>query len=293
MTSVVWLSVLFMLALGWPILRAHFWPVIAYGYQLRYEYRQMQGKRKLTRLLAGRLEPFYPAAWLRKIERQMRLAGRPWAMTAAELLTLQIAGGIGLILFGLIAIPPAQHGVWFLLSALLVFFPQNRLKGLIKKRQLEARSAARFAKRRLLEKLRLGLNLDEALRSTAEITPGEFGDTLRRLVAQLKTRALKSVAQDLRREYEVPEIDTLATALEYADEKTPASLIESLRLQIEEEDDQVEELIEAQLASATPKLYGVIALSVVFTLVVSGVFFWLAMQREMIGGPFGGFTIGF
>lgn len=286
MGVIVALCVLWTLVLGWPLLRRHAWPLIAWGYRLRYEYQNMRGRRRAWRLLVRKIEPHLSRWMVQKVEKQLRLAGRPWPLTGVELLTLQLLGGVGLVVFGLVAIPADTRDVYWLLAVLLVFYPQYRLKVMAKKRQLEARIAIRFVKRRLHEKLRLGLPLDEALRSVAEIAPGEFGETFRQLLSQLQNRPLKSIAVDLRNEYEVPEVDTFCLALEYSDERTPASLIESLRLQISEEDDQQDEFIEAQLASATPKLYGILAVSVLFTLAISGYFFWAIMRSQYGGGPF-------
>jgi len=287
MGVIVALCVLWTLVLGWPILKRHAWPLIAWGYRLRYEYQNMRGRRRAWRLLVRKIEPHLSRWMVQKVEKQLRLAGRPWPLTGVELLTLQILGGVGLVVFGLVAIPTDVLTAYWLLVAQLVFFlPHQRLRGMIKKRQLDARIAVRFVKRRLFEKLRLGLPLDEALRSVAEIAPGEFGETFRKLIAQMQNRPLKAIAIDLRNEYEVPEVDTFCIALEYSDERTPASLIESLRLQIAEEDDQQDEFIEAQLASATPKLYGILGVSVLFTLAISGYFFWAIMQSQWNSGPF-------
>lgn len=285
MEVVVALCVLWTLVLGWPLLQRHAWPIISWGYRIRYEYQHMRGRRRAWRLLVRKVEPHLSQWLVQRVERQLRLTGRPWPLTGAELLTLQILGGVGLVVFGLTAIPADTQLLYWLLAVMLLFFPQYRMKVMAKKRQLEARGAVRFVKRRLLEKLRLGLPLDEALRSVAEIAPGEFGETFRRLLSQMRNRPLKSIAVDLRNEYEVQEVDTFAIALEYSDEKTPASLIESLRLQIAEEDDQQDEFIEAQLAGAMPKLYGIVALAVLYTLVLSGYFFWAIARSQWGGGP--------
>ncbi|MBE3578280.1 MAG: type II secretion system F family protein [Limnochordales bacterium] len=282
---IVALCVAFALVAGWPIVKPHAWPAIAWGYRLRYEYQATRGRRRAWRLLVRKVEPHVSERLVRRLDRQLRLAGRPWPLTGVELLILQVLAGVGLAVLGLALIPQDAQTVYWLLAVLLVFFPQRRLSVLRKKRQLAARGAVRFAKRRLLEKLRLGLPLDDALRSVAEIAPGEFGETFRRLLGQTKNRSLKAIAVDLRKEYEVQEVDTFSTSLEYSDEKSPASLIESLRLQIAEEDDQLQEFIEAQLEGTVPKLYGVIAIAVLYTLVLSGYFFWAAARSQM-GGVF-------
>ncbi|HHY67979.1 MAG TPA: type II secretion system F family protein [Alicyclobacillus sp.] len=282
---IVALCVAFVLVAGWPILKPHAWPAIAWGYRLRYEYETTRGRRRAWRLLVKKVEPHVSQRLVSRLDRQLRLAGRPWPITGVELLILQVLAGAGLAVFGLAMIPPDSQTIYWFLAILLVFFPQWRLAVLRKKRQLAARGAVRFVKRRLLEKLRLGLPLDEALRSVAEIAPGEFGETFRRLLAQMETRSLKSIAFDLRREYEVQEVDTFSTSLEYSDEKSPSSLIESLQLQIAEEDDQMQEFIEAQLEGTVPRLYGVIAIAVLYTLLLSGYFLWAVVRTQS-----GGFT---
>lgn len=280
---VVSLCVIWTVVLGWPLLRRHAWPIIAWGYRVRQEYQRMRGRRKAWRLLVRKLEPYMGRGLVHRVERQLRLAGRPWPVTATELITIQLLGAIGVAVLGVTVIPSDVQQVFFLMGILLVFFPNVRLRSIARKRQLEARGAVRFIKRRFLEKLRLSLPLDDALRSVADIAPGEFGETFRRLLGQMRNRPLKDIMQDLRNEYEAPEVDSFCTALEYSDEKTPSSLIESLQLQIGEEDDQQDEFMEAQLEGTKPKLYGIVAMASVYTIVLT-LYFWWAIERDQLGG---------
>ncbi|GIM47676.1 hypothetical protein DNHGIG_32250 [Collibacillus ludicampi] len=282
---IVSLCVFWTVVLGWPLLKRHVWPIIAWGYRIRQEYQRMRGKRRLWRLLVRKLEPYMGHGLVHRVERQIRLAGRPWAITATELITIQLLGAIGLSVLGLTVVPSDVMGIYVVTAVLLLPYPNVRLSALAKKRQMEARSAVRFVKRRFVEKLRLGLPLDDALRSVAEIAPGEFGETFRRVLSQMRNRPLKDIMQDLRKEYEAPEVDTFCTALEYSDEKSPSSLIDSLQLQIGEEDDQQDEYIQAQIESAQPRLYGVLAVTSIYTLAFVIYFAWTIGRIQFGNGP--------
>lgn len=282
--GIVILSVAFFVCATWKLWKPATEPVIDWYYRLRMDYRKIRGKRKWLQLLAGRFGVYIPKGIIYRIERVQRLAGHPWQLSPAELVLLEILGGSALFVISL-GLQNAKTQ-FYILIVLLMIWPFTKMQQMAKKRRVEAREGTRFLKRRLRQELHRGIPLTDAIQDVGKtLPPGDFGETYRRYIAQIHERPLRDIMKELRAQYEVPELDSLCTAIEYSDRHSPRMLVQMLDRQITEEAYRLEELIEERTEAAKPKMIGMVALSILWTLVLGGYFGYLALHdRAMTDG---------
>lgn len=217
---------------------------------------------------------------MNKVQKLIRLAGNPWKITASELIIALVLVAAGAIL---LSTQIQNARVEFTLACfLLIAMPFTRLNKLKNKRQLEARTAIRFLKRRLNTQLKMGIPLDQALEEISSYAPGEFGSVFNDAVSQLtgqNRRSLKEVMQDLRLQYEVKELDSFCLSLELSDMKTMTILREQLDRQISEEAHRIDEFIEERSENVKPKLLSLATLTFLFSVSLAGYFVFAYLNK--------------
>lgn len=282
---IVGLSTLFLLVLFWPVVRQKHPEVADKFYEWRLEYKQMKGKRKGWKLLVKKAESIFGLGLISWVDRLLRLAGRPGRLHAVEFLLILLLLSAGLLLLSTQV--ANQREAMYLIAILVVIVVFLRLKKMRDKRQLEAREVIRFLKRRFATQLRMRMPLEEALREIAQLAPGSFGITFRSYVDQIGQRSLREVMTELSREYEVRELDEFCVALALSDQKTPEILAEMISRQVREETARLDEFINNKSEATKGKMIGLVALTAVWTMALSGYFAYFGLVDRFKGG--GGF----
>lgn len=284
--NIIFWATIFVLTLSWPLLKRKLFFIHDKLYIWREEYQKMKGKRKALRFVTQKIEPWIGKGLILRMDRLLRLSGNPWRIRGSELIVLE---GLGVILaiFLYSALEQAR-GATFLLCLLLLFMPIRRLMTKVKQRQMDAALSIRFLKRRLNTQLKMEVPIQDALGEIAAIAPGEFGEIFRQTIHRIrnKTRSMREAMQELRREYEVRELDDFCLAIELSDEKTMAVLIDLLDKQILEETHRMDEFIAYQTDIIKPKLLGIASLTFLFTILLAGYFAYVAISVQIQSGNF-------
>jgi Flp pilus assembly protein TadB len=283
--NIIFWTTLLVFTLCWPLLKRKLFFIHDKLYIWREEYRKMKGKRKGLRFVTQKMEPRLGKGLILRMNRLLRLSGNPWRLRGSELIVLE---GIGVILsIFLCSTLDQARGAIFLFCLLVLALPIRRLMTKVKRRQMDAAIAIRFLKRRLNTQLKMDVPIQDALVQMANIAPGEFGDVFRQLIHRMtQEKPLRDVMQELRREYEVRELDDFCLAIELSDQKTSTILIDLLDKQILEETHRMDEFIAYQTDIIKPKLLGIASLTFLFTLLLAGYFAYIAISDQIQSGNY-------
>lgn len=280
------LTITFLLALIWPIMRKIDPRLSDYLYMLREQLQRMRGKQKTWKLFIQLTSPYINQGVLTKVDRLLRLAGRR-KVRAAELIIRQTIIGIVVASFSTQVAPDVRTAV-IMLAIILAIKPIVSLGKEKKTRQLQASEVIRFLKRRFVMLLKMKVPMTEALREIGQIAPGEFGETMRSYLDQLGTgRSLREVMQELRFEFEVRELDEFCVAIEMSDDKSPEILVDLIDRQVRDEIARQDEFITNKVENTRPKLLGLVALSSLWSLTLFIYFGYYGFTDKFKGG--GGF----
>lgn len=285
-TLLALLLFVFLVAITWPLLKRMDPALSDQLFEWREEYKRMSGKSKAWRIFVNRTSAYINPSIVSKVDRLLRLAGRPGKIRAIDLIIRQLVIGVGVALFSTQV--PDQKGPVFMLALILTIKPIASLGKRKKARQLEASEAIRFLKRRFVMLLKMGVPLTDALREIAEIAPGEFGETMRSYMDQLGSgRSLRDIMQDLRYEFEVRELDEFCVAIEMSDHKSPQILVDLISRQVRDEIARQDEFITNKVENTRPKLLSLVLLSALWSLGLFIFFGYYGFTDKFKGG--GGF----
>lgn len=281
------LSVLLVLALAYPLLNKNT-EISDRFYMLRESYRRIavEGKNKQWVFAIKTVSPYMNKWMLGRLDRLLRLSGRKSGRTAEETLALYV-----------LTVVPMMVVAWQLPNAkvqasiLALFYPVIHMRGLMsrmQRRQIEAEEATRFMKRQLVLVLRQNVPVIEALHMMADDHPGEFGETFRKYLQQVKDgKPLREAMKEFREEYETRSLDDLCLAVELSDLKTPEMLSEQLYNQTLDENARVDEFIDKKQESSKGMMLLVVAVAFVWTLALILYFAYYGFIDYFRGG--GGF----
>jgi Flp pilus assembly protein TadB len=285
--NILFWTTLFVFLLCWPLLKRKLFFIHDKLYLWQEEYRKMEGKgkRKALRFVTQKIEPWIGKGLILRMDRLLRLSGNPWRITGSELIVLE---GIGVIVSVYVCTALDQaRGATFLLCLLVLAMPIRRLMTKVKRRQMDAALTIRFLKRRLNTQLKMNVHIQDALVQMANIAPGEFGDVFRHMIHRMEQgESMREVMQELRREYEVRELDDFCLAIGLSDEKTSTILIDLLDKQILEETHRMDEFIAYQTDIVKPKLLGIASLTFLFTILLAGYFAYTAIVDQYQSGNY-------
>ncbi len=277
---------LFLVSITWPLLKKVDPALSDRIYEWREEHRRMPGKKKAWRLFVHKTSPYINPSIVSKVDRLLRLAGRPGKVRAVDLIIRQLLIGVGVALLSTQV--PTEKGAVFLMAIILAIKPITSLDKRKKARQLEASEAIRFLKRRFVMLLKMGVPLTDALREIADLAPGEFGITMRTHLDQLGGgRSLREVMQDLRYEFEVRELDEFCVAIEMSDQKSSQILVDLIARQVRDEIARQDEFITNKVENTRPKLLSLVLLSSLWSLGLFIFFGYYGFTDKFKGG--GGF----
>ena len=276
----------FLVVITWPLLKRVDPTLSDMLYEWREEHRRMNGKQKAWRLFVHKTSPYINPSIVSKVDRLLRLAGRPGKVRAVELIIRQLLIGVGVALCSTLV--PSQKGAVFMMALILTIKPITSLGKRKKARQLEASEAIRFLKRRFVMLLKMGVPLTDALREIADLAPGDFGGTMRAYMDQLGSgRSLREVMQELRYEFEVRELDEFCVAIEMSDHKSPQILVDLIARQVRDEIARQDEFITNKVENTRPKLLSLVLVSALWSLGLFIFFGYYGFTDKFKGG--GGF----
>lgn len=284
---IVILVVVFILILAYPLVIKDT-QVSDQFYMVLKLFRKIsaEGKNRQWKFYVQGISPYMNRWAIGKLDRLIRLAGRPSGRTAEEMLIINVV----IVVIALLAASQLENAriQGMILALGYPILSISRLKTKKDRRQLEAEEATRFLKRQLVLVLRQQVPVMEALRMMTRDQPGNYGETFRDYLDQVDDgKSLRMAMKGLREEYETRALDDLCLAVELSDLKSPEMLAEQLYLQTLDENARVDEFIEKKRDSTKGMMMLVVGVSFIWTLAVCVFFAYFGFTDYFRGS--GGF----
>lgn len=262
--------------IGWPVV-ARMDPYVGDTfYRVRLAYRKLEGgsmPKKLKTLLYYYIEAVIPKEWLAPLERILILAGRPGGWSAIDVLLIQLAISVGMILLDLWA-KKSSPIFLIILTAGVITVPWRRWLGRIQARRLSAAEQIRSLKRRYVSLLRRDTPFEESLQIIAREAQGDFGEVFRRRLKEARMRGLSDALIDLQREFKVAELTRFIQAIRTAERSSLGALADIVERQVRDEIARMDEFIEKRKAVVQNRMRMYSVAAFVYMAVFTGYFAW-------------------
>lgn len=198
--------------------------------------------RGLVPLLAARLRPLLPSAWLEELRWRLLWAGRPHGWSPEEFLAARVGATLLLGALGPPLAAGAGAGMGLVLAGALALFawtlPAVWLNGRISRRRAQINRELPLFLDLVAAAVEAGLGLGEAVRRVADELPGLLAAEFLRAQAEMAAGKSRAAAwRDLMDRTPSPELRTVVLSILQA-EQYGTSIAEQLRLQVKQLRDQ-------------------------------------------------------